>query len=126
MSSVATCWVGGFIGLALSGRRITCADKPDAAVALSVRHDKQPTTTRQADAQKPSLVDRMAGIADRQLQRITENGHRLAEFDAVLGRVFGRLRGIPFELHDVSLASSLLGEVRPNACRSPAARASQG
>jgi len=56
----------------------------------------------------------MAGIADRQLQRITENAHRLAEFDAVPGRVFSGLRGIPFELHDVSLALSLLGEVRPN------------
>jgi hypothetical protein len=31
----------------------------------------------------------------------------------VLGRVFSGLRGIPFELHDVSLASSLLGWVRP-------------
>src|SRR5687767_9259934 len=101
MSSVAACRVGGFIGLALSGRRFPCADKADTALALSVRHDEQPTTAGQANAQEPSLVDRMAGIADRQFQRITENGHRLAELDAVLARVFSGLRRIPFELHDV-------------------------
>jgi hypothetical protein len=52
--------------------------------------------------------------------RITENGHRLAEFDAVLGRVFSGLRGIPFELHGVSLASSLLGRFGLTICRSAA------
>lgn len=92
-SHVVSCRLPGWWSLALSGRCSPCADQADAALALSVRHDEQAASTRQANAQKPLLIDGMVRIADGHFQRIAENSHRLAEFNAMLGRVLVAFAG---------------------------------